>query len=185
MSETIYLSKEGIEALSQHLVGNEQFESIALPRLNLINAVKQQLSSYENLEWSIKFSPVNRSENCVIISLIDEQKKFHFFYIIPLSLRLKVQLFLGDNTFNFFEAHPLLLKKGIIKDGEYPVDATMNTLPHLMLSTRNDRFESAHLHSSKLSVDEVKQSCLYRLLKQSFEKFNTPLFDIINGTHQL
>jgi hypothetical protein len=92
---------------------------------------------------------------------------------------------LGDNTFNFFEAHPLLLEKGVIKEGEYPVDATMNTLPHLMLSSRKDKFEMKSLNSQVLDEDEVKQSALYQLLKQAFEKFNTPLFEIIKGTYQL
>ncbi|WP_430815396.1 hypothetical protein [Carboxylicivirga sp. RSCT41] len=185
MSETIILSKEGIGVLSKRFEGNEHFESIALPRLIFINAVRQQLSAHHDLLWNVKFSLVNRSENCVSISLVDDRKKFHFFYVIPLSLRLNVHLFLGDNTFNFFEAHPVLLDKGVFKDGEYPVEATMNTLPHLILNGHSDKFEMGVLHQKVLSGDDVKQSSLYRLLSQAFERFNPALFDIINGTHQL
>ncbi|MCG8579198.1 MAG: hypothetical protein MI866_04745 [Bacteroidales bacterium] len=185
MSETVSLSKEGIGALKQRFAGNEQFEIIALPRLNFIYAVKQQLKDFNNLEWNIKFSPVNRSENRVTISLVDDRKKFHFFYVIPLSLRLSVHLFLGDNTFNFFEAHPLLLEKGIIKEGEYPVDATMNTLPHLILSAPKDKFEMAVLSKPVLNEENIRQSSLYKLLNTAFERFNSPLFGIINGSYQL
>ena len=162
--------------------GNAPFENIALPRLKFINAIKEQLAAHDNLEWNIKLSPVNRAENNVTISLVDDRKKFHFFYVIPLSLRLNVHLFLGDNTFNFFEAHPLLLKASVIKEGEFPVEATMNTLPHLVLTTKADKFEMSNLRKNELTPDEVKSSSLCQLLEKAFLRFNQPLFDIINGT---
>ncbi|TRX63192.1 hypothetical protein [Carboxylicivirga sp. M1479] len=185
MSKTVDLSEESLESLQKQLMHDEHFNSIALPRLKMINAIRKQLDDQGQLHWKVKYSPVNRSENSVIISLLDPRKKFHFYYNIPLGLRLQLQLYLGDNTFNFFEAHPLLIKLGVIDEATYPVQATMNTLPHLVLSKRKDAFETSLLMADELSTDAILQSRLYQLLQSVFNKFNAPLQSIINGKHQL
>ncbi|WP_439184368.1 hypothetical protein [Carboxylicivirga taeanensis] len=184
MSKIFELSKTGISALQQVFAADEHFINIALPRIRLVNAVREVLGA-EHLEWKVKYSPVNRSENCITVSLVDPRKKFHFYYAIPLSLRLSVHLYLGDNTFNFFEAHPLLIKQGVIAENEYPVEATVNTLPHLVLSSGGERYEHVLLNRDEYSSEELKSTGMYRILSTAFEKFNGALFAVIDGTCQL
>ncbi len=185
MSDTYELSPFGLESLRKAFENDEHFLGIALPRIQLIMAIKKELDASNSLIWKVKYSPVNRAENCITVSLPDERKKFHFYYAIPLSLRLNVHLYLGDNTFNFFEAHPLLIQQGIIAENEYPVDATVNTLPHLVLSSRSDRFETSLLMATDYASEELRKSTLYRLLSEAFTTFNQPLSSIINGTYRL
>ncbi|MBK3517983.1 hypothetical protein [Carboxylicivirga marina] len=185
MSDSLLLNTEGIELLKERFLLDEHFQNIALPRLRLISAVKEQLSGFENLQWKVNYAPVNRSENSVSISLSDPRKKFNFHYVIPLSLRLSVHLYLGDNTFNFFEAYPVLLKNNVIKEDDYKVNATMNTLPHLIVNKGSDKYELELLRKENLLTTDVHQSNLYLLLKSAFERFNSSLFDIIIGTVQI
>ncbi len=185
MSETFDLSESGLVDLKNAFASDENFSAIAWPRLRLIEALKNKLAVGDALSWKVKYSPVNSAENCVMISLFDARKKFHFYYVIPLGLRLNVYLFLGDNTFNFFEAYPLLIQKGVIQDDEYRVAATNNTLPHLVLSQKTDRYEVSMLADRKFSDDELQQSALFGMLDGAFKKFNSSLFSIIDGTYQL
>lgn len=182
MSDIYPLSKETITELSSQYGADDHFMNIAQPRLELISAIKNQLTSFEKLEWNIKFSPTNRAENCVQISLNDERKKFHFFYVIPLSLGVNLHLYLGDNTFNFFEAYPLLLNNHVIEEGQFAVEATMNTLPHLLISNGKEKYERPLLQSENLADDAVRASKLYTLLEGAFKTFNAALFKIIDGT---
>ncbi len=96
-----------------------------------------------------------------------------------------MHLYLGDNTFNFFEAHPLLIQQGVIAEDEYAVAATVNTLPHLVLSGRGYRYETSLLTTAGYETEALQQSRLYILLKDAFDKFNKGLFSIIDGTYRL
>lgn len=185
MSETFDLSETGLSDLRSTFADDEYFNSIAWPRLRFIEAIKKQLDVKVALDWKVKYSPINRAENRVMISLVDARNKFHFYYAIPLSLRLSVHLFLGDNTFNFFEAHPLLKQQGVIKEDEFRVAATSNTLPHLVLSQKTDRFEQAFLSTDEFNDEKLRESSLYQLLDASFRRFNQSLFHIIDGSYQL
>lgn len=185
MSDTFELNTTGLDELRSAFSHDEHFQSIAWPRIRLINAIKDELEGAGELVWRVKYSPVNRAGNGIVISLPDERRKFHFYYTIPLSLRLTCHLYLGDNTFNFFEAHPLLIEQGIISAEEFRVEATSNTLPHLVLSQSSDRYEQHLLAQAIYDSQELRQSGLFQLLERSFKKFNQPLLSIINGTYQL
>lgn len=184
MSNLSLLSSSSILILSKNLADDEFFQSIALPRLRLLNIIKKQLDPKDEMSWQIKYSPTNKAENCVRISLPDERKKFHFYYELPLSLNCKVHLYLGDNTFNFFEAHPLLIQQNVIAENELKVDATMNTLPHLVLSKSKDKYERAML-SEHLKDGDVEKSQVFKILKDAFERFNPILLKIIDGSISL
>ncbi|WP_430810146.1 MULTISPECIES: hypothetical protein [unclassified Carboxylicivirga] len=184
MSDTYLLSCEALSTLEEKFAQDAHFMSIALPRLKIIAAMADLLGD-QRLEWKVKYSPVNRSANGVIISLKDPRKKFLFYYAIPLSLGLNVHLYLGDNTFNFFEAHPLLIKQGVIAAEEYPVAATVNTLPHLVLNDKNERYEQGLLRASHCTPAEVQGSRLYKVLENAFAKFNPVLLAIIDGNMAL
>ncbi|MCT4589176.1 MAG: hypothetical protein N4A71_15240 [Carboxylicivirga sp.] len=184
MSDIYPLNEGTLGELSSRFAEDEHFTNIALPRLKLINAIRKKLVAYKNLEWNIKYSPTNRTENSVRISLFDERKKFHFFYVIPLSLGIQVHLYLGDNTFNFFEAYPLLLNNNVIKEEQFKVDATMNTLPNLVISKGKEKYERQLLEDADKD-DEVRASRLYVTLEAAFKIFNDSLFRIINGTTKM
>ncbi|GEM_PF-6073674 len=183
MSDIYELEIDSINRLKEQFNYDDHFISIVWPRLKLIHSVKELLSE-ASLQWKIKYKPTNKAENEVIISLIDERKKFHFYYSIPLTIGLAVKLYLGDNTFNYFEAQPLLINNNVIKEGEFKVSATVNSLPHLVLSQRSDRYEF-NLLNNEYSQTDIESSTIYKLLKQSFDRFNAPLYKIISGEYQL
>jgi len=170
-------------ALLSELIGqyrnDDHFLNIVMPRLRLLFAIKEEMN--HDLIWTLNYSPTNKMENCVNISLPDERKKFHLFYSIPLSIRLCVHLYLGDNTFNFFEAHPLLLKHQVIKEEEYKIEATINTLPHLVLTNRNDKYDQLLLSQTEYDSGEIRRSKVYTILEDAFNKFNPLLKQLING----
>jgi len=177
------ISEKEIDSLITRYADDAHFSNIVLPRLRVLLAVQKEMNS--NLIWTLNYSATNRMENCLNISLPDERQKFHFYYSIPLGLRLSIHLYLGDNTFNFFEAHPFLIKQGVISTDEYKVEATINTLPHLVLTQRSDKYEQALLNKTDFSSQELKNSTLYKALQKAFEKFNPVLTQIIDGTLQM
>jgi len=185
MSDPIALSSGNIDELANIYAEDDHFLSIVLPRLKYIDAVRQSFGKEGLLEWKIKYSPVNRSASCVRISLFDKQKKFHFYYEIPLSIGLHIHLYLGDNTFNFFEAYPLLIEHGTMLKDEFLVEATVNTLPHLVLTGKKEKYEQAILRKDDYSQQLISESKLYNLLEQFFSRFNKVLYQIIDGTIQL
>jgi len=183
MSKALTLSKSVIKQLHDEYAYDEHFLNIVYPRLRFLNAIKEEMSN--ELLWTVQYSMTNKMESSVNISLPDKRKKFHFYYAIPLTLRLSIHLYLGDNTFNFFEAHPLLLNHGILKEGEYKVEATLNTLPHLVLSKRSDKYDQSLLSKTEFKSDDLRNSNVYDILKASFQKFNPALMQLIDGSLQL
>ncbi len=183
MYKILNLSHKCIDQLREEYAFDEHFLNIAEPRLRLLNAVKTQINN--DLVWTVNFSMTNKAENCVNISLPDERGKFHFYYSIPLVLNLSIHLYLGDNTFNFFEAHPLLLKQNVIKVDEYKIEATVNTLPHLVLTKRSDRYDRALLSEVEYEIEQLTKSNVYTTLSTLFQKFNPVLKQVINGGIQL
>lgn len=165
---------------------NEHFQCIAKARLLLLDNIRQQLDTVEGLEWTFTYTPVNTLANRVKISLKDPEGRFDFFLAIPLLLNYELHLYLGDHTFNFFEAYPLLISKSIFAEGDYPVKATSRIMAHLVVSGAITRYEQQALNSIETDNDctAVDQRILDNI-KESLEKFIPPLNKIISGEWRL
>ncbi|MBI9062730.1 MAG: hypothetical protein JEZ14_12155 [Marinilabiliaceae bacterium] len=186
MSEKLELSSESINALVSKYHYSDHFVTIVEPRLRSLLHIKDVLPETAQLEWTIVYAPVNKGGNCVQLSLIDPRKKFHFSYVIPLLHKFELNLFLGDNTFNFFEAHPLLIEKEVIQESDYKIAATLNTLPHLKLASATRSFDRVLLEAKESpSIEAIKDCQIYRAISQAHLQFTTPLYKIINGEWML
>jgi len=186
MSEKLELSIESINALVSEYHYSDHFVTIVEPRLRSLLYIKDALPETEQLKWTIVYSPVNKGGNCVQLSLIDPRKKFHFFYVIPLLHKFELNLFLGDNTFNFFEAHPLLIEKEVIQESDYKIAATLNTLPHLKLAPATRSFDRVLLEAKESpSIEAIKDCQIYRAISEAHHHFTTPLYKIIKGEWML
>jgi len=184
MSEKIILSDNTIDQLCEQYKDDPHFSSIALPRLRLINKLNIFFVDHNQLVWEIVYSPINKATNCVRIHLNDAQNRFAFYYEIPLMQRFDLHLYLGNNTFNFFEAHPLLIEKGVITKDEYTIKATNHTLPHFDLNIPKARYDRALLEDD-VTLDMVRESQIYINTKNAFLKFNESLFNIIHAKWML
>lgn len=180
MSEKLQLTTENIEKLKLEYEFDDHFSSIALPRIAFLNKLKDLFIEHEKLNWELHYSPVHKASNCVRVVLNDPSDKFAFYFEIPLMQRFDLLLFLGNNTFNFFEAYPLLLSKGVFAEGDYKVKATSRILPHMDINTPRARYEY-ELLSEQTKVNEILNSQIYKNVLAAFDKFNTPLFNIINA----
>ncbi len=186
MSEKMKLSHEAIASLAQEYHYSDHFVTIVEPRLRSLLYIKEVLPEADLLDWNILYAPVNKSRNCVQLSLIDPRKKFHFFYEIPLLQKFELNLFLGDNTFNFFEAHPLLMEKAVIEASDFKVSATLNTLPHLKLSPETPAFDRVLLDTKDTPArKQVEDSQMFRTVSKAHQRFTKPLYKIINGEWML
>jgi len=186
MSEKLELSSKAINSLVSKYHYSDHFVSIVEPRLRSLLYIKDVLPETELLKWNIVYAPVNKGGNCVQLSLIDPRKKFHFFYVIPLLHKFELNLFLGDNTFNFFEAHPLLIEKEVIQESDYKISATLNTLPHLKLASATRSFDRVLLEENEdPSTDTIKNSQIYRTISEAHQLFTPSLYKIINGEWML
>ena len=182
MSEKLELSSESINLLASKYHYSDHFVTIVEPRLRSLLYIKDVLPETKLLEWNIVYAPVNKGSNCVHLSLIDPRKKFHFFYVIPLLHKFELNMFLGDNTFNFFEAHPLLIEKGVIQESDYKIAATLNTLPHLKLAADVRSFDRVLLKAKQIpSVEDIKECHIYRAIAKAHHRFTARLYKIING----
>lgn len=184
MSDTKALNTHNIQLLNDLYSEDPHFSNIVKVRLAFLNRIKDLFIEDINLEWQIHFSATHRSSNCVRIVLKDLQSKFAFYYQIPLLQRFELHLYLGNNTFNFFEAHPFLIKKNVMRADEYKVKATTQILPHLDLSSRKVNFQRAFMEES-LPLENLMESQIYRKLNQAFGQFNEALFNIINSKWML
>lgn len=186
MSENLELSIESINSLVSKYHYSDHFVTIVEPRLRSLLYIKDVFPKTEQLEWNIVYAPVNKGSNSIKLSLIDPRKKFHFFYVIPLLHKFELNLFLGDNTFNFFEAHPLLIEKDVIQESDYKIAATLNTLPHLKLASATHSFDRVLLEAKESPSIEVIKNCqIYRAISEAHHQFTPPLYKIITGEWML
>ncbi|MCU4174986.1 hypothetical protein [Carboxylicivirga sp. N1Y90] len=180
MSETLSFTAQSIDKLALQHKDDVHFTQIVKRRLIFLLKIKEVHSSVKDIEWTINYSPVNKGNNSIRITLNDPRNKFAFYYNIPLLQRFHLQLYLGNNTFNFFEAHPLLIEKGVMKDDEYEVKATINTLPHLLLSKNSTRYELNLLEEKLTDNSSIESSKINQSIESAFRQFNQALFNIIN-----
>jgi len=186
MSEKLELTSTSIDLLANKYHYSDHFVTIVEPRLRSLLYIKDVLPETELLEWNIVYTPVNKASNCVQLSLIDGHKKFHFFYTIPLLHKFELNLFLGDNTFNFFEAHPLLIEKAIIQESDYKIAATLNTLPHLKLAESTRYYDRSLLEMKNMPASgDIKECQIYKAIAKAHHHFTPPLYKIITGEWML
>nr|WP_321408925.1 hypothetical protein [uncultured Carboxylicivirga sp.] len=167
MSEKLILSDSAIDQLCEQHKEDPHFATIALPRLRLLNKLQVFFIDEARLIWEIVYSPINKATNCVRIHLNDPNERFAFYFEIPLMQRFDLHLYLGNNTFNFFEAHPLLIEKKVIEKDEFEVKATNHTLPHLDLNVPKARFERPLLEE-EITLDSVRESQIYSNVSKAF-----------------
>ncbi len=180
MSDITLLNSENIENLGQLYIDDPHFNTIVKPRILFLNKLQDLFIEESNLSWQINYSPTHRSSNCVRITLKDAQKKFAFYYQIPLLQRFELHLYLGNNTFNFFEAYPFLIEKEVMKEDEYKVKATTQILPHMVLSLRSTNYQREFMDEN-LTLNAILDSNIYKNISNAFNQFNEALFNIIHS----
>ncbi len=174
---------ENLNTLKSQNEWNDHFNLILWPRLLFWLGLKEHFSDYKALDWKIHYTPENMHNNFISMHIRDDNDRFNFYFQVPLVQKLSFNLYLGDNTYNFFEAHPMLISKGVIKKEEYKIGATSSILPHLVLSNTNHRY-SQHCLRKINEVEYInltKNDPLINLLIQNFKKFIPPLDKIIKG----
>jgi hypothetical protein len=178
---------ENVKKIKQHNEWNEHFNVILWPRILVWLGLKEQFIDIESIQWKIHYSPDNMNNNMISIHIKDPERVFNFYFQIPLIQKLNFNLFLGDNTYNFFEAHPLLLSNRIIKPNEFPVKASSNILPHLQLSTHVNKYNpQALIKINEINFKQLtKHDALINMLTYHFKKFIPALENIINGAWHL
>lgn len=180
MSEVLDFTSESINNLCIQNKDDVHFTHIVKPRLMFLLKIKELHSNFRNFKWFIRYSPVNKGNNALCIQLTDPRDKFAFYFNIPLLQGFQLQLYLGNNTFNFFETHPLLIEKGVMRKDEYEVKATSNTLPHLILSNKSTRYQLDLIEDCNIEDIKIKDSKINQCLENAFKQFNQALFNIIN-----
>jgi hypothetical protein len=186
-SDRVALSDENCLIFKEQYSQNEHFQTVVWPRLVYWLRVKEQCDVDGRLIWTFRWSPVQVSRNEIAVSLPDSRGEFHFYYAIPLMQSLKVLLYLGDNTFNFFEAHPLLVQNGIVGETEFPVDATLNSLPCLVLSNAAITYPTGQMLEIAGQGIDWQGSVLdvSDRMTALFARFNPALDSIITGKWRL
>ncbi|WP_068471584.1 hypothetical protein [Saccharicrinis aurantiacus] len=166
---------------------NDHFTITLWPRLLNWLGIIEQFKDYANIEWRLHYTPNNMHSNMLSAHIIDPNKTFNFYFQIPLKQNFQFNLYLGDNTYNFFEIHPFLVHKGVISNSEPKIEATSSILPHLVLSTENSKYQRATLMkiNSDNYISITKNDPLINLLVLNFSKFIAPLNKIISGEWQL
>ena len=162
---------------------SDHFNLILWPRILVWLGLKELFTDHNDIKWMIHYTPENMHNNFISMHIIDPNNTFNFYYQVPLVQNLSFNLYLGDSTYNFFEIHPLLLTKEVIKKDEYKLEATSAILPHLVLSTPNSKYDRGTL--LKINEDNykdlTKHDPLINLITMNFKKFISPLQKIING----
>lgn len=180
------LCLDEIEKLAMAYDGHEHFSTVVKPRLLIWDAVKGHCELGHDLIWTFRWTPQHVSRNEVAISLPDARNEFHFYYSVPLMQPLKINLYLGDNTFNFFEAFPRLVQQGVITENEFLIDATLNSLPSLSLTKTSVRYPRHLLDEIALTGTlQSEPHALVEMMDCYFERFNGPLLGIIQGSTRL
>ncbi|SMO84664.1 hypothetical protein SAMN06265379_109108 [Saccharicrinis carchari] len=181
------LTLDTLRNLKEHNDWNDHFRLVVYPRILFWLGLKKQFEEYASLDWKIHFTPDNMFNNFVSMHVKDPRHVFNFHFQIPLVEKLSFNLFLGDSTYNFFEIHPLLIKMGLIQKDEYQIKATSATIPRLVLSTQNSKYDKSTLWKidEKNYADIVRHDPLINLLTSSFKKFVPPLVKIIEGDLKL
>lgn len=136
----IDLSLDNVLKLKQENDWNDHFKLILWPRILTWLGLKEQFNSLESLDWKIHYTPENMHNNFISMHIKDEKDTFNFYFQVPLVQNLSFNLYLGDNTYNFFETYPLIIKNNLISEDEYKVKATSTILPHLLLSSANHKY---------------------------------------------
>lgn len=182
----IDLTLNNLENLYAQNEWSDHFKLVVWPRSLFWLGLKEQFEDY-NLDWKIHFTPENMHNNFISMHVKDAKEVFNFYFQVPLVEKLSFNLFLGDNTYNFFEIQPLLISKGVIKENEFPIKATSTILPHLSLSTANSKYDKGILWSvNKQNYSEVvKNDPLINLLVQVFKKFVPALEKVISNEWSL
>ncbi|TLX74043.1 hypothetical protein E9993_13155 [Labilibacter sediminis] len=177
----IDLTLENALALRDKNDWSDHFKLIVWPRMLVWLGLKEQFKDEQNIEWKIFYSPDNMHSNMISIHIKDPNNTFNFYFQVPLVQKLSLNLYLGDSTYNFFEIHPLLISKGIIKENEIPIQATSTILPHLVLSTENSKYDKEVLWkiNQENYTQAVKNDPIINLLTMSFKKYIAPLKKII------
>ncbi len=183
----IDLTWANVQKLKTENDWSDHFNLILWPRILIWLGLKEQFSENKNLKWMIHYTPDNMHNNFISMHIIDPADKFNFYFQCPMLEKFSLNLYLGDNTYNFFEAHPLLLEKKVIKENEYQVAATSTILPHLVLSTPNSMYSRDILYTINESnyLDLTKYDPIINLLTFNFNKFISPIQKIINGEWKL
>jgi len=162
---------------------SDHFNIILWPRILFWLGLKEHFSDYKNLNWKIHYTPDNMHNNFISMHVRYEKTKLNFYFQVPLVQKFSFNLYLGDNTYNFFDAYPLLNRKGVIKKDEYKIEATSTILPHLVLSTTANKYQQACIYriNEENYSDITKTDPAINLLVTSFRKFIPPIEKIING----
>ncbi len=183
----IDLTLENIQKLKAENDWSDHFNITLWLRLLIWLGLKEQFADKKELKWMIHYTPQNMHNNFVSMHIVDPADKFNFYFQCPLVEKFSLNLYLGDNTYNFFEAHPLLMEKNVFKDGEYPIAATSTILPHLVLSTKVSKYTKDCLYHIDESnyIELTKTDPFINLLTLNFNKFITPIQKIINGEWKL
>ncbi len=183
----IDLTWENAQKLKKENDWNDHFNLVLWPRILIWLGLKEQFADNKNLKWMIYYTPQNMHNNFISMHIIDPSDKFNFYFQCPMLEKFSFNLYLGDSTYNFFEAHPLLLENKIIKEDEYQIGATSTILPHLILSTPNSKYSRDILYKIDESnyLEITKNDPIINLLTLNFNKFISPIQKIINGEWKL
>ena len=178
---------KNIQQLKEQNSWSDHFNIILWPRILVWLGLKEQFSDNQNIKWMIHYTPENMHNNFISMHIIDPNNTFNFYFQVPMVQNLSFNLYLGDSTYNFFEIHPLILNKGVIKKDEYKLEATSAILPHLVLSTPNSKYDRGTLLkiNEENYIELTKTDPLINLLTLNFRKFIPPLQKIITGEWQL
>ena len=181
------LTLENLQLLKEQNDWSDHFNVVVWPRVLFWLGIKEQFKEYTSLDWKIHFTPDNMHNNFISMHIRDDQDVFNFYFQVPLVEKLTFNLYLGDSTYNFFEIHPFLIDRKIIKKDEYQIQATSNILPHLVLSSESTKYDKAVLweidESSYLKA--VANDPIINTLVAGFRKFISPLEKIIKGEWEL
>ena len=162
---------------------SDHFKLVVWPRILFWLGMKELFVDNEQLSWKIHYTPDNMHNNFISMHIVDEKEVFNFYFQVPLVERLSFNLYLGDNTYNFFEIHPVLIANGIIKKDEVEIGATSTVLPHLVLTTSNSKYDKKILwdiHEENYAK-LVQHDAIINLLNANFIKFIPPLRRIIDN----
>ncbi|WP_066627924.1 hypothetical protein [Labilibacter marinus] len=177
------LSLDNLIKLKTENDWNDHFNLVVWPRTLFWLGLKEQFAEYESLNWKIHFTPNNMHNNFISMHVTDPNEVFNFYFQVPLVEKLSLNLYLGDNTYNFFEIHPFLVSKGVIKPDEPEIKATSTILPHLLLSSTNTKYEKKTLWDIDTDncLEIVKTDPIINLLIQRFKQYVPPLKKIISS----
>ncbi len=179
----IDLTLENLNKLKEQNDWSDHFKLVVWPRALFWLGLKELFNDYSSLDWKIHYTPENMHNNFISMHINDPKNVFNFYFQIPLVEKMSFNLYLGDNTYNFFEIHPFLISMGVIEKEEFDIKATSTVLPHLVLSTPISKYDKGTLWNIDENnyLEAVKIDSLINLLTLNFRKFIKPLEKIIKG----